>query len=179
MGVYGQDLYNDFTTNRASNSRIQKVRSDVNRYLTEGESGIDQLFFEYRGSLFRNFHYRSYAGILESMYAGIGAEFLYEQFASRWAIGLTLNGLKQQGFKKNFELLDYETVTGFLSLYYASPLYNFDFALHAGKYLARVDLPLFGVRRTFDNGYSIGAFFTRTDLPAELFGEGSFDRDYT
>ena len=43
-GVYGQDIYNDFTIDRVSNSRIQKVRSDVNYYLTEGESGIDQLF---------------------------------------------------------------------------------------------------------------------------------------
>ncbi|MAW33370.1 MAG: hypothetical protein CMK56_03050, partial [Proteobacteria bacterium] len=84
-GVYGQDIYNDFTTDRASNSRIQKVRSDVNRYLTEGESGLDQLFFEYRNSLGKSFHYRTYAGILESMYAGIGGEILYEPFAQRWA----------------------------------------------------------------------------------------------
>ena len=175
-GIYGQDIYNDFTTDRASNSRIQKVRSDVNRYLTEGESGVDQLFLEYRNSLGKSFHYRTYAGILESMYAGIGGEILYEPFAQRWAIGATSNALQQRGFEKNFELLDYSTVTGFVSLYYASPWYNFDIAIHAGRYLAKDTGATLEARRTFDNGFSIGGFFTRTDVPAELFGEGSFDK---
>ncbi len=175
-GVYGQNIYNDFTTDRASNSRMQKVRSDVNRYLTEGESGLDQLFLEYRNSLGKSFHYRTYAGILESMYAGIGGELLYEPFAQRWAIGATLNGLQQRGFEKNFELLDYSTVTGFVSLYYASPWYNVDVAIHAGRYLAKDRGATFEARRTFDNGFSIGGFFTRTDVPTGLFGEGSFDK---
>ena len=175
-GVYGQDIYNDFTTDRVSNSRIQKVRSDVNYYLTEGESGIDQLFLEYRNSLGKSFHYRTYAGILEGMYAGIGGEILYEPHARRWAVGATLNGLQQRGFEKNFELLDYSTVTGFVSFYYASPWYNVDVAIHAGRYLARDKGATFEARRTFDNGFSIGGFFTRTDVPAELFGEGSFDK---
>ena len=175
-GVYGQDIYNDFTTDRVSDSRIQKVRSDVNNYLTEGESGIDQLFLEYRNSLGKSFHYRTYAGILESMYAGVGGEILYEPFAQRWAIGATLNGLQQRGFAKNFELLDYSTITGFVSLYYASPWYNVDVAIHAGRYLAKDRGATLEARRTFDNGFSIGGFFTRTDVPAELFGEGSFDK---
>jgi hypothetical protein len=175
-GVYGQDIYNDFTTDRVSNSRIQKVRSDVNYYLTEGESGIDQLFLEYRNSFGKSFHYRTYAGILESMYAGIGGEVLYEPHAQRWAIGATFNGLQQRGFEKNFELLDYSAVTGFVSFYYASPWYNVDVAIHAGRYLARDKGATFEARRTFDNGFSIGGFFTRTDVPAELFGEGSFDK---
>ena len=175
-GVYGQDIYNDFTTDRVSDSRIQKVRSDVNNYLTEGESGIDQFFLEYRNSLGKSFHYRTYAGILESMYAGVGGEILYEPFAQRWAIGATLNGLQQRGFAKNFKLLDYSTITGFVSLYYASPWYNVDVAIHAGRYLAKDRGATLEARRTFDNGFSIGGFFTRTDVPAELFGEGSFDK---
>jgi hypothetical protein len=174
--VYGQDIYNDFTTNRASNSRIQKVRSDVNKYLTEGESGLDQMFMEYRNSFGKSFHYRAYAGALESMYAGIGGELLYEPFGRRWAFGATLNGLKQRAFEKSFALLDYQTVTGFVSFYYASPWYNVDLAVHAGRYLARDKGGTFEARRTFDNGFSIGGFFTRTDVPAELFGEGSFDK---
>ncbi len=174
--LYGQDVYNDFTNKRASNSVIQRVRSDINRYLTEGESGLDQLFLEHRATIGQSFHLRSYAGILEGMYAGVGNEILYEPFARRWALGTTINLLKQRGFKKNFELLDYQTVTGYVSLYYASPWYNFDFAIHAGKYLARDRGATFETRRTFDNGFSVGAFFTRTNVPAEQFGEGSFDK---
>ena len=174
--VYGQNIYNDFTTERTSDSLIQKVRSDVNKYLTSGESGFDQIFLEYKGSLGGALHFRSYAGLLESMYAGIGTEILYERFGSRWAVGATINGVKQRAFEKNLRLLDYQTVTSFLSLYYASPFYNFDFAIHGGRYLARDKGMTFEARRTFDNGFSLGGFFTRTNVPAELFGEGSFDK---
>ena len=51
-------------------------------------------------SIGQSLHLRSYAGILESMYAGVGSEILYEPFGKRWAIGTTINALKQRGFKK-------------------------------------------------------------------------------
>ena len=154
------------------------MRSDVNRYLTEGESGLDQLFLEYKGSLSQSFHLRTYAGILEGMYAGVGSEVLYEPFARRWAVGASINALKQRGFKKDLELLDYETVTGFLQFYYASPFYNVDLICprrkvsceDKGATFEESDEPLIMA--------AIGGFFTRTDVPAELFGEGSFDKVY-
>jgi len=174
--VYGQDIYNDFTTDRVSNSRIQRVRSDVNRYLVEGQSGIDQLYVEYHKSATPSVHYRAYAGILEAMYGGAGAEVLYAPFKSRIAVGATVNALRQRGFEKNFEFLDYNTVTGYLSLYYATPFYNVDAAVHAGRYLGRDKGYTFEARRTFDSGFSLGGFFTRTNVSAEDFGEGSFDK---
>ena len=173
---YGQDIYNDFSTDRVSNSRIQKVRSDVNRYLVEGQSGLDQLYVEYRKSATPSFHYRSYAGILEAMYGGAGIEVLYAPFKSRVAVGATINALRQRGFKKNFEFLDYKTVTAYLSLYYATPFYNFDGAVHVGRYLGKDRGYTFEARRTFDNGFSLGGFFTKTNVSAADFGEGSFDK---
>ena len=68
------------------------------------------------------------------------------------------------------------TALGFVSLYYASPFYNLDFALHAGQYLARDRGFTFEARRTFANGFEIAAYFTRTNVSAEEFGEGSFDK---
>jgi hypothetical protein len=174
--VYGQDIYNDFSTDRVSNSRIQRVRSDVNRYLVEGESGLDQLYVEYRKSATPSLHYRAYAGILEAMYGGVGAEVLFAPFKSRVAFGATLNALRQRGFEKNFKFLDYKTVTGYLSLYYATPFYNLDAALHAGRYLGRDRGYTFEARRTFDSGFSLGGFFTRTNVSTEDFGEGSYDK---
>jgi hypothetical protein len=174
--IYGQDIYNDFSTDRVSNSRIQRVRSDVNRYLVEGQSGIDQLYVEYHKSATPSLHYRAYAGILEAMYGGAGAEVLYAPFKSRIAVGATVNALRQRGFEKNFEFLDYNTVTGYLSLYYATPFYNVDAAVHAGRYLGRDKGYTFEARRTFDSGFSLGGFFTRTNVSAEDFGEGSFDK---
>ena len=174
--VYGQDIYNDFSTDRVSNSIIQRVRSDVNRYLVEGQSGLDQLYIEYRKSATPSLHYRAYAGILETMYGGAGIEVLYAPFKSRVAVGATINALRQRGFEKNFEFLDYKTVTGYLSLFYATPFYNVDAAVHAGRYLGKDTGYTFEARRTFDSGFSLGGFFTRTNVSAEEFGEGSFDK---
>ena len=174
--VYGQDIYNEFSTVRVSNSIIQRVRSDVNRYLVEGQSGLDQLYIEYRKSATPSLHYRAYAGILEAMYGGAGVEVLYAPFKSRVAVGATINALRQRGFEKNFEFLDYKTVTGYLSLFYATPFYNVDAAVHAGRYLGKDTGYTFEARRTFDSGFSLGGFFTRTNVSAEEFGEGSFDK---
>ena len=54
--------------------------------------------------------------------------------------------------------------------------YNFDFALHAGKYLAKDVGATLEVRRTFDNGWMVGLWSTKTNVSAEDFGEGSFDK---
>ena len=175
-GVYAQDIYNDFSMDRVSDSRIQRVRSDVNRYLTEGQSGIDQLYVEYKKSATPSLHYRAYAGILEAMYGGAGVEVLYAPFKSRIAVGATVNALRQRGFEKNFEFLDYKTLTGYLSLFYATPFYNVDAAVHAGRYLGKDRGYTFEARRTFDSGFSLGGFFTRTNVSAADFGEGSFDK---
>ena len=67
---YEQNLYNDFSVARRSDSRLPKVRTNVNRYLVEGESGIEQLYIEYRKSLSPTVHSRFYMGILELMYGG-------------------------------------------------------------------------------------------------------------
>jgi hypothetical protein len=84
--------------------------------------------------------------------------------------------VKQRGFERDFKFRAYETVTAFASAYYASPFYNVDLAVHVGRYLARDKGYTFEVRRTFDSGFSIGGFFTRTNVSAEDFGEGSFDK---
>ena len=72
--------------------------------------------------------------------------------------------------------MEYETATAFASAYWASPFYNFDVAVHAGKYLARDVGATLEVRRTFDNGWMVGLWATKTNVSAEDFGEGSFDK---
>ena len=175
-GRYEQNLYNDFSTARGSNSVLPNVRTLVNEYLVNGASGIDQLYIEDRRSLSSSLHTWVYGGILESMYGGVGGEVLYSPFKQRWAVGLNVNAVKQRGFERDFEFRDYETVTAFASAYYASPFYNIDLAVHAGRYLAQDTGYTFEARRTFDSGFSIGGFFTRTNVSAEEFGEGSFDK---
>ena len=175
-GAYSIDVANDFSTARASDSKLPHVRSDLNLYLTEGETGLNSLFFESRYSLSSALHNRSYVGVLEEMYTGIGTEFLYHRYDRRWAIGGSFSWVRQRDYEKNFDHLDYKTTLGFLSFYYATPFRNFDLALQAGRYLAGDKGFTFEARRTFSNGFEVAAYITRTNVSAEEFGEGSFDK---
>jgi hypothetical protein len=173
---YEQNLYNDFTASRPADSRLPNVRTQVARYLVDGESGIEQFYAEHKKSVSPSVHTRVYAGILEAMYGGLGGEVLYSPYKQRWALGLNVNAVKQREFERNFKFRDYETITAHVSAYYASPFYNVDMAVHIGRYLAKDRGYTFEARRTFDSGFSLGGFFTRTNVSAEDFGEGSFDK---
>ena len=47
-----------------------------------------------------------------------------------------------------------------------------------GKYLAGDKGYTFDIGRELQSGFKAGIFFTRTDVSAELFGEGSFDKGF-
>ena len=155
---------------------LPKVRSDVVKYLVEGDTGLDSLFLEKRGTVFKGLHYRAFGGVLEDMYSGVGGEVLFQPFQSRLAYGVSANWVRKRAYDKSFKHLDYQTTTGFASVYWASPFYNFDVAVHAGKYLAKDTGATLEIRRTFSNGWMVGLWATRTDVSAEDFGEGSFDK---
>tara|TARA_B100000902_G_scaffold107412_1_gene109247 strand:- start:6406 stop:8442 length:2037 start_codon:yes stop_codon:yes gene_type:complete len=176
IGVYALDIDNNFDLTRGPNSVLDHVRTEVNKYLVNGSSGIDSLYLEKKSNINDEIFYRAYLGILELMYSGYGLEVLYQPFKSRLAVGSTINKVYKRGYERDFELLDYNTTTGFLSLYYASPFYNYDFAIHVGRYLAGDKGATIEMRRTFDNGFSVGAFATFTNVSAEDYGEGSFDK---
>ncbi|MBC8379986.1 MAG: YjbH domain-containing protein [SAR92 clade bacterium] len=177
-GAYGVDITNNFdeSSRISGGSALTPVRSDVVKYLTEGDTGLDSLYFEKRGSAYKGIHYRVFGGVLEEMYSGFGGEVLYQPFQSRLAYGLSANWVRQRDYDKSFKHLDYQTATAFASVYWASPFYNFDVAVHAGKYLAKDVGATLEVRRTFNNGWMVGLWATMTDVSAEDFGEGSFDK---
>jgi hypothetical protein len=175
-GAYNWDIDNDFDTiNRPSDSVLPHVRSDIDRYLQD-TTRLDSLYLRKRGNLGRDIYYQGYSGYLEEMYAGIGGEILYSPFQSRLAFGLNLSWVKQREYTDDFDLLDYSVITGHVSAYWASPWYNYDMALHVGRYLAKDNGATFEIRRTFDNGWMIGAWATFTEISSEDFGEGSFDK---
>ena len=177
---YGVDLTNNFDESRRkkSDSVLPKVRTDIVRYLTEGETGLDMLMVEGRDSLTSQIHYRAFAGVLEEMYAGVGGEVLYWPHQSRLGFGVSASYARQRDFDKSLKLLDYSVVTGFVSAYWASPFYDFDAAVHVGRYLAKDIGGTLEVRRTFANGWQVGVWATLTDVPFEEFGEGSFDKGF-
>jgi hypothetical protein len=110
------------------------------------------------------------------MFAGGGGEVLWRPEGSRWAIGADLYEVWQRDFDRLFGLQNYHVMTGHVSLYYASPWYDINFALSAGQYLAGDRGATLEVTRRFSTGVEIGAFVTKTNVPAAQFGEGSFDK---
>ena len=95
---------------------------------------------------------------------------------SRLAFGASSAYARQRDFDRGFGLRDYNVVTGHVSAYWASPIFNYDIAVHAGRYLAKDIGATFEARRTFRNGWQVGVWATLTDVPFEDFGEGSFDK---
>ena len=163
---------------KESDSVLPKVRSDVVKYLTEGDSGLEKLIVEGRDTIGRSLHYRVYGGYLETMFAGAGGEVLYWPHKSRLAFGASATFAKQREYNRGFGLLDYSVLTGHVSAYWATPLYNYDVAVHAGRYLAKDFGATFEARRTFRNGWQVGVWMSLTDVPFKEFGEGSFDKGF-
>ena len=94
----------------------------------------------------------------------------------RWAVGGDLYGVQQRNFDRLFGLQSYRVFTGHIALYYASPWYGLNFVVRAGQYLAGDRGVTFEMSRRFSTGVEIGAFFTKTNVSAEQFGEGSYDK---
>ena len=177
---YRQNLSNNFDdVERVSNSALPPVRSDIEEYLRQGDSGIDYLYLQKRGQFSQNIYYHAFAGILELQYSGVGGEVLYYPFRSKIGIGANMIAVQQRAFDGGFGTRNFETVTAHLSAYWASPIFNYDIAIHAGRYLAGDLGATLELNRTFANGWTVGAFATMTDVSAEEFGEGSFDKGFT
>ena len=174
------DIENNFSDSkrRKSDSQLPNVRTGIVEYLIEGATGLESFMIEGRDTYGSNLHYRVFAGVLEQMYSGVGGEVLYWNSRSRFAYGLSMAYVKQRGFKRDFNHLDYEVLTGFASIYWSTPWHNYDVAVHAGQYLAKDVGATLDIRRTFRNGWQVGLFATLTDVPFDVFGEGSFDKGF-
>ena len=175
-GSVEASLYDDFNTSRASDSQLPHVRSDFLKYFTQGKTGIGHLETDYRFRLTPTIFATVRAGYLESMFAGAGGEILWRPQGARWALGADIYQVWQRDFDRLLGLQHYHQTTGHVSLYYDSPWYDLNFELRAGQYLAGDRGLTVQVTRRFSTGVEIGAFFTKTNISAQKFGEGSFDK---
>ncbi len=165
--------------NRPSNSVLPRVRSEANRYSEETDVGVFRLAGDYVFDVAPNVHGKVTAGLLEQMFAGAGGEVLWTPPNSRVALGGEVYYARQRDFDTLFSFQDYDVVTGHVSLYYDTPLKDWDLAIHAGRYLAQDWGATFEVSKRFPNGWEVGAFASFTDVPFDEFGEGSFDKGLT
>jgi hypothetical protein len=160
---------------RGSDSVLPPVRTLMKNYLQDGRKGVDYLVLTKRGKMTEHTYFQVYGGILEEMYAGVGGELLWRSIDKPVAFGVNAMAVRQRDFDRMFGLRDYKTVTGHASVYWVAP-WNFDVALHAGRYLARDWGATLEVQKRFANGWTVGAFATLTNVPFADFGEGSFDK---
>ncbi|MDP2083348.1 MAG: YjbH domain-containing protein [Pseudotabrizicola sp.] len=182
--------------------RLQPVRSANYFYDRDGDPAIETLALTYYRKLAPELYGRMSLGYLERMHGGLSTEVLWMPTARRWAIGAEVNYTAQRspdqrlGFSLPVDMYEtdlctpdfataacgarnsYRVVTGHVSGYY-----KFDNNFHAqvdiGRYLAGDVGATLSLKREFDNGWKVGAFVTKTNVSAEDFGSGSFDKGIT
>jgi hypothetical protein len=162
-----------------SDSILPHVRTDIVQYLKNRQHlSIERLQLNKFGQFSPSIFYKLSGGIFESMFSGYGGEILYKPFSENYALGLEVWKVFQRDYDQLFKLRDYSTTTGHLSFYYTEPRTNVTFRLKGGRFLAEDSGVSFDFWRVFYSGFRLGAFFTLTDISAEEFGEGSFDKGF-
>lgn len=160
----------------AGNSELPRVRTYIKEYLTSTPLTMSNLQFTQVGQINSANYVSVYGGYLESMFGGIGAEWLYRPQLSRLALGVDVNHVKQRDFNQGFGFRDYQVTTGHFSQYWDTGWQNLLVKTSVGRYLAGDKGLTIDLSRQFDNGVRIGAYFTKTNVSAQQFGEGSFDK---
>lgn len=160
-----------------SDSLLPHVRSDLKKYSQEGEDGnIVRLQAEYLFQPEENVFARVSAGLFEQMFGGVSGEVLYRPYGSRLAMSIDVSRVRQRDYDQRLGFLDYEITTGHLNIYYKMPFMGLMGEIHAGQFLAGDRRAQFALVREFDSGIAVGAWATFTNVSAEEFGEGSFDK---
>lgn len=162
-------------SNIPSDSVLPHVRSDAYLYNIYGDPELEALSLGYYRRLGEDLYGRVTVGYLERMFGGISSEVLWSPVDSQISFGAELNYAVQRDYETGFSFQDYDVFTGHVSAYY-----DFDNGflgqIDVGRYLAGDLGATLTIQRYFANGWRVGAFATMTDVSAEDFGEGSFDK---
>ncbi|SES31336.1 Exopolysaccharide biosynthesis protein YbjH [Tranquillimonas rosea] len=158
-----------------TDTQLPAVRTDSVRYAREGDPSIDRLQAAYYFDAGPSLYGRVTAGYLEKMFGGVSTELLWKPVDSRLGLGAELNYVKKRDYDGGFGFRDYDVATGHVSAYYDIGA-GYHAQLDVGRYLAGDYGATIALDREFNNGWSVGAFATFTDVSAEEFGEGSFDK---
>ena len=173
-GTLRHRLAGNVNDGRLSNSVLPHVRTDQTLY-AEADTTLMNLFGSYQWRPGKNLYARVSAGYFERMFGGLSAELLWKPVDSRIGLGIEANYVRQRDYDQRFGFQDYSVLTGHASAYMELGR-GFVGQVDVGRYLAGDIGGTFSLDRTFDNGWSVGGFFTLTNVSAEDFGEGSFDK---
>jgi hypothetical protein len=157
-------------------SALPRVRTHIREYLTGERLTLPNLQINHLHQLQENIYSLFYAGALESMFAGAGAEIMWRPIDSKWAIGVDLNQLVQRDFDQRFRLRDYRVSSGHITAHLDTKWQGIEGKLSVGQYLAGDRGLTIELGKRFNNGARMGAWVTKTNVPSKNFGEGSFDK---
>jgi hypothetical protein len=158
-------------------SAMEHVRTDLIQYLKEDDMHIKRMQLDYIWTPYKDIYAKITGGIFEPMFGGFGGELLYKPFDKNYNIGLELFHVKQRSFDQRFNFKDYKTITGHITLGYQFAA-GIESNLSFGRYLAKDDGYTLDIGRRTKSGFKAGVYFTKTNVSAELFGEGSFDKGF-
>ncbi|MEK2159878.1 YjbH domain-containing protein [Vibrio parahaemolyticus] len=176
---------------------VPRVRTMFRAYQNEHAVTMSNLQLTWFQEYSNTMDQQLYAGYLESMFAGVGTEFLYRPQGANWAIGADVNVISQRDpqsyfgvydekwqnvpeYGRPFQVID-KGFTGFVSGYYYPQwdfLQDLMIQVDVGQFLAGDVGTQINVSKQFKSGVIAGAFASFTDLSAEEFGEGSFTKGF-
>lgn len=177
-GSVGVQVLGNMSGLPPSDSTLPHVRSDIARYLNDGDVPILTLTAERIWTPAEDVFARVTAGYLELMFAGLSTEVLWRPVDRSYAFGLDINAVTQREYNGGFGTLGYSVITGHASWYQDLGVLGLSTVVRAGRYLAGDWGATFEVVRRFQSGIEVGAFFTLTDVPFNVYGEGSFDKGF-
>jgi hypothetical protein len=168
------DNFDKFVT--TGNSGLPPVRTFLREYVTASRVTIPYLYATHAGRVGRDQFYMAYGGLLEPMFGGLGAEWMWRPAGSPVSLSIDVNRVRQRAFEQGFAFRDYEATTGHLTLNWQTGWHGVAVSPSIGQYLAGDRGVTLEISRVFDNGVAMGAFATKTNVSAAVFGEGSFDK---
>ena len=171
-------IYNNFEdTIYKPDSVMEHVRTDKVLYLKGPALYLKRMQLDYIWTPRKNVYAKLSSGIFEDMFGGIGGQILIKPFNSNFNVSLESFYVRQRDYDRGLKFKKYKTFTGHINFNYLFPL-GIESNLSFGRYLAKDDGYTFDISRRTKSGFRAGIFFTRTNVSAETFGEGSFDKGF-
>ena len=171
-------LYNNFQyTISGPQSEMEHVRTDKVEYLKNANLYIKRLQLDYIWSPRKDLYAKLSGGMFENMFGGFGGQVLYKPFKSKLNISFESFYVRQREYDQIFKFRNYKTFTAHINIGYLLPM-GIESNISYGRYLAKDDGFTFDLSRRTSSGFKAGIYFTRTNVSAALFGEGSFDKGF-
>lgn len=179
--VIGKSLINNFDRKiSVPNSVLANVRTRVMDYLQQSSNDIyiSNMALEGIWSPYQNIYAKLSIGYLESMYGGVAAEIMYKPFYSNTALSYEYNYVRSRDYDQKFSFSTYKVATNHLNVAHYHPKSNILAKWSYGNYLAGDTGYTLDLSRRMPNGWQAGFWFSNTNVSAEEFGEGSFDKGF-